>query len=313
MRGISEARSLASFPRPDAIWIASRPAALAYAWVRYTPLRRPLFVDLDWTLEQREAWAPIYERRPPRVGMAFASRRLAEGMFRSGVTQFFPWSEWAADGLRSVGVEEQRIRTLVPGVDTSVFRPQAALSGKGRRLRLLFVGGELERKGGDILLQLMRGPLGNQCELDIVTRDEVPDTPSTRVHRLLPGSTELTELYARADLFVMPSRAECFGIATIEALASGLPVIVGNTGASPEIVRHDETGWLVKPTIDGVRRALETACEHRHRLPLMGRAARRDAEVRFDSRANDAAIVSAILEALPSTRRAGAAQLSESA
>src|SRR5262249_19237356 len=57
----------------------------------------------------------------------------------------------------------------------------------------------------------------------------------------------LADLYASADLCVLPSRTETCGLVALEAMASGLPVIAANAGGLAESVRHDENGLLVAP------------------------------------------------------------------
>ena len=56
---------------------------------------------------------------------------------------------------------------------------------------------------------------------------------------------EVGRLLCQADLFLLPSEQESFGLAALEALASGVPVVATNVGGLPEVVRHAETGWLV--------------------------------------------------------------------
>src|SRR5581483_7672324 len=104
------------------------------------------------------------------------------------------------------------------------------------------------------------------------------------------NSPLLRDLYARADLFVMPTRADCFGIATIEAMASGLPVIVSDVGGAGDIVDHRETGWLIEASAEHLAMALEQALARRSELRAIGRRARRVAEERFDGRRNDRVI-----------------------
>ncbi len=60
-------------------------------------------------------------------------------------------------------------------------------------------------------------------------------------------STDLIELYKAAKLFVIPSTIETQSIVTLEALASGLPVVAANAGALPELVEPDRNGYLFPP------------------------------------------------------------------
>jgi phosphatidyl-myo-inositol dimannoside synthase len=69
-------------------------------------------------------------------------------------------------------------------------------------------------------------------------------------HVLFLGKLELEQLkslYARADVFVMPSRQEGFGLAFLEAMVLGKPVIAGGYGGTPEVVQDEVTGFLVDP------------------------------------------------------------------
>ena len=163
-------------------------------------------------------------------------------------------------------------------------------------LRLLFVGGDFVRKGGDLLLDAVSGPFAGQVIADVVTRDDVPARSGVTVHRCEPNSRALIELYANADLFVLPTRAECFGHAVVEAMASGLPAIVGDVGGIADIVDHGVTGWRVAPHHADLYSAMADALASRSRLPAMGAQARKVAEERFDGRRNDRALVDAMLD-----------------
>jgi glycosyltransferase involved in cell wall biosynthesis len=305
-RAVLEASAMATLPRPDVIWSAVSEVALPHLWAEYGPLHRPLVLDLDWTLEQQEALAPIYFDRPAKRGLRYALARLGERTFWSRVTHFTPWSSWAADSLRRQGVPPERITVLPPGVDLDLWRPRAPRPrADADALRLLFVGGDFERKGGRMLLDVVRARCAGRVELDIVTPEAVEPGPGVRVHRLAPNSDGLRDLYAQADLFVLPTRAECFGIATIEAMASGLPAIVGDVGGARDIVDDGSTGWLIEPSEEGLAGALERALRHRDALPAMGVRARQVAETRFDGRRNDERIVSLLLDVAAGVRAAG--------
>jgi glycosyltransferase involved in cell wall biosynthesis len=112
----------------------------------------------------------------------------------------------------------------------------------------LFVGGHFERKGGRLLLEVFRNHLRGRAELDLVTRDPVPEEPGVRVHHgLTAESPELLELYRHASMFVLPTLADCFSIASLEAMAMRLPVIVSDVGGISDIVESGSSGYLIKP------------------------------------------------------------------
>jgi glycosyltransferase involved in cell wall biosynthesis len=62
-----------------------------------------------------------------------------------------------------------------------------------------------------------------------------------------PFRKDIEVFYASIDLFIMASKAETFGMVTIEAMASGVPVIASNGGGSPEILGHGKYGRLFEP------------------------------------------------------------------
>lgn len=297
LRGATEAAAVLEAPRPDVIWTSAGEVVAPFLLAQSKSRQAPLVLDLDWTLEQQESIAPDYFGRPPKRGLRRIVARIQEQLLWQRVTLFTPWSTWAADSLRRQGVPDQRILVLPPGIDLDQWRPPTA----GRHpqegpLRLLFVGGDFRRKGGDILLAAIRTALRGRCELDIVTRDPVEPAPGVRIHRAEPNSELLRRLYAEADVFVMPSRAECFGIATIEAMASGLPVIVGDVGGVRDIVQDGETGWLVRPNLPALIQALENALAYRSALPEIGDRGRRRAKSRFDGRQNDTRVVDLLVQ-----------------
>src|SRR5262249_39623514 len=57
---------------------------------------------------------------------------------------------------------------------------------------------------------------------------------------------ELVRLYSEADVFVLPTRADCFGVVFGEAMAASLPIVTTRVAAIPEIVRDGETGFVIE-------------------------------------------------------------------
>jgi glycosyltransferase involved in cell wall biosynthesis len=152
----------------------------------------------------------------------------------------------------------------------------------------LFVGGDFQRKGGDLLLEWFRTKDTRDMELHLVTRDPVPALPGVCVYpNLQPNSDALRDLFHRSDVFVLPSRSECFGIATVEAMAAGLPVVATDVGGAADIVDNGRTGYLI-PGGDSrsLANALDSLTSDAGKRVAMGRAARDVAEQRFDIERN---------------------------
>jgi glycosyltransferase involved in cell wall biosynthesis len=299
-RAVVEAATFAALPRPDIIWTSVSEVLTPHLWAQLGPLRRPLVLDLDWTLEQQEMLAPTYYDRPAKRGLVRHVRRQQERALWHSVSLFTPWSNWAAESLRQQGVRDHRIRVLPPGIDLDQWRSASRpVLQSNQPLRLLMVGGDFVRKGGDVLLHAVQTQFGGRVEVDIVTREPPPVLPSgVRTHATEANSPLLRSLYAQADLFVLPTRADTFGIATIEAMASGLPVIVSDLGGARDIVIEGETGWLIQPTAPALADALERALAQRSRLRAMGELGRRVSEERFDARRNATCLVDVLLEQL---------------
>lgn len=295
-RALLQARALAAFPRPDIVWTSCQELAVPYAWAFSGPFDCPFVVETDWAIDQQEAFAPLYFGRSPRSGLSLRIARWQERTVLQRADAVIAMSRWAAAGLRDAGVPDGRVHVIPPGVDLEMWSAPKRRAKDAGPLRVLFVGGSFGRKGGDLLVDAVSGPLAGRCELDIVTRDDVAPRPGIRVHRADPNSPELRALFESAEIFAMPTRAECFGQVFVEALASGLPVIAGRSGGTGDIVDHGETGWLVEPSLQEVVAALERALALRDTLPAMGRRGREVAEARFDGRKNDTRLLDLMLE-----------------
>ncbi|HEX6574510.1 MAG TPA: N-acetyl-alpha-D-glucosaminyl L-malate synthase BshA [Gemmatimonadaceae bacterium] len=89
-------------------------------------------------------------------------------------------------------------------------------------------------------------------------------------------------LLASADLFLLPSQSESFGLSALEALASGVPVIGTNAGGVPEVVRNGETGFLCEVgDVDGMAQAAIGLLTDSVRWQEMSDLGAEDARARF--------------------------------
>jgi glycosyltransferase involved in cell wall biosynthesis len=297
-RSLMQASAIVRRPHPDVTWTSANELLLPFLWSMAGPWARPTVIETDWSFAQQEAFATPYFGREPKRGPDRWLGRAKEWLPLKRVAGTIAWSNWAAKGLIDAGANPATVTVIPPGIDLDAWRTVSRHACDERPLRLLFVGGDFARKGGPLLLDVMTSVFAGRAELDIVTRDPVESRPGVRVHRAEANSPELKALYASADVFVMPTLADCFGIVTVEAMASGLPAIVSDVGGARDIVVEGESGWLVRPG-DGpaLTAAIEAALADRGRLCAMGCRARLIAEERFDGIKNDRRVVDVLLAA----------------
>ena len=101
--------------------------------------------------------------------------------------------------------------------------------------------------------------------------------------RLLGYQSDPAEYVRQCDVYVQPSISEGFGLALVEAMGCGVPVIATSVGGAPEIVENERTGWLLSDTsAETIAGALDHAAQMGPaRLREMGRCARAAVEGRF--------------------------------
>jgi glycosyltransferase involved in cell wall biosynthesis len=229
----------------DALFVNTQSCAL----LLHDVMRRlPTVVSMDATPANFDSVGASY-RHGSRGWPAERAKLAAARRTMNTAAAVTTWSHWAAASVvRDYGVPAGRVRVIRPGARLDRFRPPEGGRPAGGPVRLLFVGGDFERKGGYDLLEAMTR-LGPAAELDIVTAAAPRwSPPGTRVHTGLGhGSAELFELYQRADVFVVPSRGDVYGLVYPEAMACGLPLVGCDVGAARELVIPGETGLLVPP------------------------------------------------------------------
>lgn len=286
MRGQRQvAAGLSHGPYDALFFLTHNPAVLR----PQTLLRTPTCLWTDVTPLQMDRQAAAYNHSLDRSALLRKAKRCAVTLTFRLAARCLAWSDWARSSfVRDYGVPEERTAVVRPGVELDLFSPVADAERAARTgpVRLLFVGGDFERKGGTLLLEALHDRLGSRCELDVVTRDDVAAAPGLRVHRgLTPQSEPLRKLFREADLFVLPTLADCHSIASIEAMACGLPVIFTRIGAGPEIVEEGRSGLLIEPGSGrALAAALDALLDDRARLRSMGSRGRVLAEERFDVR-----------------------------
>jgi glycosyltransferase involved in cell wall biosynthesis len=247
--------------------------------------KKPVIISVDGTPMGKRSMRSAYGMAEQRRFAEVAKRELFRRVFRPAAG-FVGWSNWAKESLvNDYGCPEANVAVIPPGVDLEQFLP----GDRGHTLpRILFVGGDFERKGGDLLLEVFRKHLRGQAELVLVTAGAVTEEPGVSVRRdIRPNSDELRNLYATSDIFVLPTRADCYSLVCLEALAAGLPLVTTRVGGIPDVVLEGRTGHLVEvDDAAGLARALLGLARDPELRRTMGIAARADAVQRFDANKN---------------------------
>jgi glycosyltransferase involved in cell wall biosynthesis len=297
-------RRLRGQARPDAVFFHTQTTALLQRLVPGVPA----VVSLDATPINFDSLAEHYDHRAGG-SLEGLKRRVYSSIFNRAAA-LVTWSRWAKDSLvQDYGVPAQRISVVQPGVDLEAWGTpdqERRLARAGGLPRLLFVGGDFARKGGETLLQAFRERLRGRCELHVVTQAELPPEPGLHVyHGVTPNSLQLRTLYADADIFVFPTLADCLAQVIPEAMAAGLPVITTPVGATPEVVEEGVTGRLVEPRNPArLAQVVEELLDRPEQRVTMGTAGRRRAEEVCDARRNAAEIVSILKRVKRSPRAA---------
>ena len=188
-------------------------------------------------------------------------------------------STLARDSYLAAGIPAERISIVPPGVWTDrIARSDGPRSGS---VRVLFAGNIKRAKGVDLLIDafamlrssatlVLAGPI---VEPQLLVR--LPERVEL-AGKLDPDA--LRSQYARADVLVLPSRADGFGMVVGEAMRSGLPVIVSSATGAKDIVVPGRNGWIFPSGDAGALAvAIEDAISDRTRLRGMGATAREDA------------------------------------
>ncbi len=198
-----------------------------------------------------------------------ANRRLVVAPYRAAEILFANSEFTKRELVEVLGCDPARIRVTYPGV-RELFHliPRE----RPRRIeRLVFFGRLVREKGvGDALAALGRvASEGRSFTLCVLGSGDVePVRALARAHGLeervefLPhqGDERLCAELARAQLAILPSHSESFGLSIAEAQAAGLPVVAYAAGSVPEVVEPGKSAWLVPPgDTDALARAISAA------------------------------------------------------
>jgi glycosyltransferase involved in cell wall biosynthesis len=246
----------------------------------------------------------LYGGRKLRFPGSFVNTRLRRLVDHG--SYFLCMSEWYRDALRQeLRVSEDRLVLLPFYVDTDKWKPLEQKPVNARK-QVLFIGADLQRKGGDIIYDLARLEGFENVDFHVVSPHAEPGPENLHAHRSLgPESADLIRLAAACDVFVLPTRADASPLSAMEAAACGVPAIITGRGGISEIVVDGSTGSVLRePSLDLFARELSTYFREPELLAQRGRDARQHV-VRNYSKARHLAILhDLIARAAAEARRA---------
>jgi N-acetyl-alpha-D-glucosaminyl L-malate synthase BshA len=192
---------------------------------------------------------------------------------------------------------ETEIQVIPNFVDTNLFKPHEngefrnAIAPHGEKLLVhtsnfrtvkrvpdtIRVFEKVQKEIPSKLILVGDGPDRSECER-ICRQLELCDKV-----KFLGKQDGLVEILSSSDLFLIPSQSESFGLAALEAMACGLPVISSSVGGLPELVKHNETGFIAE--IGDVDRMAKYALElltNEKKYKLFSENSRQRAVNKFD-------------------------------
>lgn len=209
-------------------------------------------------------WGVPYQDIDPRV----VDREIAEYETANLIT--VP-SQFAKTSFVQNGIDEGKVAVLPYGVDLSMFHPVA--EPDAHKFVVAFVGGVNLRKGVQYLLQAfadLRAPgkalqlIGKADPLFVKHLRSSPWwAPEVSLHGHVPQG-ELKRHLSRADVLVLPSIEDGFGLVVSQALACGCPVITTRNTGAHELIVDGQNGYVVEAgDAAQLKRALERIAEER--------------------------------------------------
>ncbi|MGH7716808.1 MAG: glycosyltransferase family 4 protein, partial [Vulcanimicrobiaceae bacterium] len=192
--------------------------------------------------------------------------RWVEAMHES-VDEVWCPSNYVRELYLAAGFDPANVLVVPNGVDPQIFAPGAPGGydlGTNKGFKFLFIGGTLERKGIDVLLDAYLAAFSPQDDVSLIVKDfglggfyrlvtqrekifeaqRRPQSPEIVYNDRDLTTPQLVALYRSCDCLAFPYRGEGFGMPILEAMACGLPVIVTAGGAADDFL-DDSTAYRI--------------------------------------------------------------------
>jgi glycosyltransferase involved in cell wall biosynthesis len=235
---------------------------------------------------------PIYGFRR---ALLFLSYHLTQGLpILRGSDRVLPLTRYEKNMLVKIGAKEANMEIIPGPIDTGKFKPIPVAKEDPEIKTLLYISPLVEYKGAHVAFQITEQILEERDDFKVIfigggplertLKDAAGKRPNFVFLPALPRE-DLIKWYNRADIFVLPSLYESFGMVLVEAQACGLPCISTKVGGIPEVVEDGKTGFLVDyGDWRTMRENIEFLLDNEKVRKSMGKNARRRVISKFDSK-----------------------------
>jgi L-malate glycosyltransferase len=138
------------------------------------------------------------------------------------------------------------IRVIYNGIDTNKFYPHKRKTYSNKKIKVLFSGNLIKRKGVDLIPDILNR-VGSNVELVYTSGLRSNRTSINHPQANCAGSVDynvMALLYNEVDILLSPTVREGFGLAVAEAMACGLPIVASDCSSLPELVDNKKGGYL---------------------------------------------------------------------
>jgi glycosyltransferase involved in cell wall biosynthesis len=202
----------------------------------------------------------------PAISPIVPTRKVIERLvfLRHPPAQIHTAGRWVRDDLLDAyELDPRRIRVIPPGVDVTEFRPAADKRAARERIGisndrpvLLFCGHSWERKGLDRAIRALAG-MQNPAQLLVVGEGDPAQYLAQAQHAgvaayvsFVGPRTDTWRYYQAADVFVLPTRVDLWGMTVVEAMASGIPAVTTTGAGAADVVTHEHDGFVLPEPLD---------------------------------------------------------------
>lgn len=174
-------------------------------------------------------------------------RRKIQNEYYKNCAGIFTLSHWMHDDLIDrLGINSTKVHHVGGGINVN---PDDIDDSNKEGNKILFVGRDFKRKGGDLVVEAFKILRQQQSNVQLyIAGPETNPLSSYEEGIFFLGALnreQMTETYNKCDVFCMPSHFEPYGLVFIEALSYGLPCIGRNCQEMPYFIKDGETGALI--------------------------------------------------------------------